>query len=85
MPLYDFRCPACGSAFEARTAIGAEGPPCPACGAGSSERVVRRFAIGSSFIRPTGRDAKRRDAERAARESQRQERIQARREQRSKD
>jgi putative FmdB family regulatory protein len=42
MPLYDFRCAACGATFEQRVALAAFGQPvpCPACGAATTERLV---------------------------------------------
>jgi putative FmdB family regulatory protein len=33
MPLYDYRCPACNTQFEARHGFHAPTPACPACGA----------------------------------------------------
>jgi putative FmdB family regulatory protein len=69
MPLYDFRCAECGERFEARVAYD-ERPPCPACGARGSERLLSSFA-GPFTIRPRGREARRSDATRRAREEQR--------------
>ena len=42
MPLYDFRCPACGTTFEQRVALAALGQPvsCPGCGAPTAERLI---------------------------------------------
>lgn len=42
MPLYDFRCPACGTVFEQRVTLAALGQPvpCPACGAPTTDRLV---------------------------------------------
>src|SRR5579883_3199483 len=42
MPLYEFRCTACGATFEQRLALAALGQPvrCPHCGALMSERLV---------------------------------------------
>lgn len=79
MPLYDFTCGSCQATFEARTGFEDPPPACPACGAAQTRRVVTGFAIGQSFLRPTGRDAKRLDATRAARETQRLERREQRR------
>jgi putative FmdB family regulatory protein len=39
MPLYDYRCQACGHGFEALVR-GGDTPACPACGAASPERAV---------------------------------------------
>jgi putative FmdB family regulatory protein len=41
MPMFDYRCRACGSAFEALVRGSDAAPPaCPACGAAGSERCV---------------------------------------------
>ena len=72
MPLYDFTCAGCGTRFEARVSAG-ELPPCPACGAGETERVFSAFA-GPFLVRPRGVTARRADAERRAREEKRAER-----------
>lgn len=39
MPIYEFRCDACGAEFEALVAVGAE-PPCGECGGGPARRVL---------------------------------------------
>jgi putative FmdB family regulatory protein len=72
MPLYDFRCAECGERFEARVASD-EQPACPACGGRVCERVPSSFA-GPFAITPRGREARRSDATRRAREEQRRER-----------
>jgi putative FmdB family regulatory protein len=39
MPIYDYRCQSCGLKFEARKAIAAADPDCPACG-GQVEKLI---------------------------------------------
>lgn len=39
MPTYDYRCPNCHTLFQARHAMAAGGPDCPACGT-APERVI---------------------------------------------
>ena len=39
MPFYDFRCTACGAAFE-KLVRADDRPPCPTCGAAATERLV---------------------------------------------
>ncbi len=40
MPLYDYRCPACGNTFEARHSFSADAPDCPQCGAAKPTRLI---------------------------------------------
>lgn len=44
MPLYEYECHCCRHVFEVLTR-GDEIPVCPACHAGSPERVVSTFAV----------------------------------------
>jgi putative FmdB family regulatory protein len=77
MPLYDFRCRACGERFEALTAP-SEVPGCAACGGPDVERVYTPFA-GPFTVGLRGLAARRSNAERGVREQQREERRAARR------
>lgn len=82
MPLYDFRCRACGARFEERT--GAEElAPCPDCGADDTERLLSPFA-GPFTVAPRGLPARRSDAARRVREEQRRERKEERRQRRER-
>jgi putative FmdB family regulatory protein len=76
MPLYDFRCHACGERFEAR-APHDELASCPACGAEDTERLPSAFA-GPFTVGLRGAAAKRSNAVRGAREEQRRERREQR-------
>jgi putative FmdB family regulatory protein len=80
MPLYDFRCRACGARFEERTAA-SEVAPCPSCGSEETERLLSPFA-GPFTVAPRGLAARRSNATRRVREEQRQERKEERRRQR---
>lgn len=80
MPLYDFRCHACQARFEARSSPDAL-PPCPACGAEATERLLSPFA-GPFTLAPRGAAARRSNALRRVREEQRAERRDERRRQR---
>jgi putative FmdB family regulatory protein len=40
MPLYDYRCPACGAQFEARHSFSAPAPACPQCGTPEPQRII---------------------------------------------
>jgi putative FmdB family regulatory protein len=72
MPLYDFRCAACGHRFEEFAAAG-DAAPCPACGSSEPvERVYNSFA-GPFTVTPRGSVARRSNAVRAGREEQRRE------------
>ena len=76
MPLYDFRCHACGERFEARTPHDVL-PSCPACGSEDTERIPAAFA-GPFTVALRGAAARRSDAGRRAREEQRRERREQR-------
>jgi putative FmdB family regulatory protein len=76
MPLYDFRCRACGEEFEERTPHD-QLAPCPACGSQDTERIPAPFA-GPFTVGLRGGPAKRSDATRRAREEQRRERREQR-------
>jgi putative FmdB family regulatory protein len=80
MPLYDFRCPGCGTRFEARVAVDAR-PSCPACGAPDAERLLSGFA-GPFTVGLRGGPARRSNASRRAREEQRREGLARQREER---
>jgi putative FmdB family regulatory protein len=82
MPLYDFKCVACGTQFEAHMPYG-QLPSCPSCAAPDAERVLSSFA-GPFTIGLRGAAARRSNAVRRAREEQRGERREQRR-QREKD
>ncbi|NWG15931.1 MAG: zinc ribbon domain-containing protein [Chloroflexi bacterium] len=40
MPLYDYRCEACGHRFQARHGFDADAPACPNCAAPEVKRVI---------------------------------------------
>jgi putative FmdB family regulatory protein len=82
MPLYDFKCPACGTSFEAQVPHG-QLPACPSCGTAGAERVFSAFA-GPFTVGLRGAAARQSNAVRRAREEQRAERREQRR-QRQKD
>ena len=47
MPIYDFRCKACGHEFEALVRHN-DTPACPACRSGDLERLLSTFAVSSA-------------------------------------
>jgi putative FmdB family regulatory protein len=72
VPVYEFKCDACGAEFEELVVPGATAP-CPACG---NERVTRRFsAIAERGIGVDlkGRAARESNARRVEREAARKE------------
>ncbi|MDQ6745820.1 MAG: zinc ribbon domain-containing protein [Actinomycetota bacterium] len=79
MPLYDFRCQRCEEHFEALTGVSGSAT-CPRCGSEEVERVYSAFA-GPFLVGLRGHAAKRSNATRAAREEQRRERQETRRQQ----
>ena len=80
MPLYDFRCRACGEQFEALAEPGIAAG-CPSCGAADSDRVFTSFA-GPFTVGLRGAAARRSNATRSVREEQRRERFAKQREER---
>jgi len=50
MPIYEYRCIQCGTKFEVRQSIGADGSQlsCPSCGANSPERLFSSFFSSGS-------------------------------------
>jgi putative FmdB family regulatory protein len=52
MPIYEFRCPACGHDFEKIMKVDAAAPGCPSCGATETSRKVSLSSFqfnGSGF------------------------------------
>ena len=60
MPIYEFRCHACGEQFEDLVAAGTESMPCPSCGAERAERVLSPQAAPMSIVR-TPREMRRQE------------------------
>jgi putative FmdB family regulatory protein len=42
MPLYDYRCPECGTAYEARHSMQETAPACPQCGHAEPQRIITK-------------------------------------------
>jgi putative FmdB family regulatory protein len=66
VPIYDFRCGACGNEFE-ELVRAAELPACPRCGASDAQRLLSQVAPPPR-IGLRGAAARRSDATRRARE-----------------
>jgi putative FmdB family regulatory protein len=80
VPLYDFRCRACGAEFEALVSP-SEQPVCPNCGEGDPERLFSPISRPLKFgLR--GAEARRSNATRRAREERKREERAKRRERR---
>ena len=47
MPLYDFKCRACGHEFEGLVLPARTPPPCPSCKSQDLERLISSFAVSS--------------------------------------
>jgi putative FmdB family regulatory protein len=47
MPLYEYKCRACGREFEQLVRPGQALSPCPACQSGDLERLLSGFAVNS--------------------------------------
>jgi putative FmdB family regulatory protein len=50
MPIYEYRCTACGTVFARLQSVSNPGKdiPCPKCECAETERVLSTFAAGSS-------------------------------------
>jgi putative FmdB family regulatory protein len=70
MPLFDYRCAACGHTFEALVRPNGDGTPdaCPECGAGTLDRLPSMFASTSREQRQAAADKKRHAEARIGRE-----------------
>ena len=77
MPIYDFRCDACGAEFE-ELVRAQELPRCPSCGAGEPRRLLSQVAP-TPRIGLRGGDARRSDAARRGREERKREERASRR------
>ena len=69
MPIYEFECEGCGTAFEELVAAGTESAPCPKCGGERTRRLI-------SPVSPPGRTP--RGARVRSDESRRREKVAAR-------
>jgi putative FmdB family regulatory protein len=68
MPLYDFRCRACGREFEALVRPhDAEGVACPECRAADVEQLLSTFAVSSQEKTRAAVDRKRKQEAAVAR------------------
>jgi putative FmdB family regulatory protein len=71
VPIYEYRCEACGATFEELSRVD-ELPPCPDCGAPDPERLLSQVSPAAR-IGLRGAAARRSDATRRAREERRRE------------
>src|SRR5262249_23197580 len=67
MPLFDFRCGACGHVFEALVRPQDPRPECPRCHAADLERQLPTFAVSSAEKTQAAADKKRKKEAAAAR------------------
>lgn len=54
MPIYEFRCDACGERFEALVDVGTEAVECRACDAARAERVLSAQAAPFGLVKSPG-------------------------------
>lgn len=52
MPLYEYRCSACGERFTLLQPVSADakGNPCPRCGSTATRRLISAFARAASAV-----------------------------------
>ena len=65
VPIYEFRCQACGERFEALVDVGKEAVECRLCGAPNAERVLSAQAAPLAHVKSPGatRKQERRNAQ----------------------
>ena len=61
MPIYEFRCDACGSRFEVLVSMGTASERCRACGADGAARVPSAPAEAFKLVK-TGRENRKQEA-----------------------
>jgi putative FmdB family regulatory protein len=54
MPIYEYRCGACGERFEDLLPAGAPAPACPRCGAARADRVLSAQAAPFEMVGTPG-------------------------------
>ena len=59
MPMYEFRCGACGERFEALVDVGTESSPCRSCEAPGATRVLSAQAAPFGLVQTFGQARKR--------------------------
>ena len=67
MPLYEFRCGACGAEFETLVR-GSQSPSCPACACTTVDRLTSVFAVSSAQTRRSNLQSARRAAAQTAKD-----------------
>jgi putative FmdB family regulatory protein len=53
MPLYEYKCVACGNRFELLILRQSQTPACPSCSSESVEQLISSFAVSSEARRDT--------------------------------
>jgi putative FmdB family regulatory protein len=66
VPLYDFKCLACGEQFEAL--VLKSHPACPACQSSNLEQLISMFSVDSASIRQNNINSARKANSRVARD-----------------
>lgn len=61
MPMYEFRCTACGTEFEALVRAG-DSKACPQCASADVERLLSLFAVSSDSTRQANLNSARQTA-----------------------
>ena len=54
VPIYEFRCTACGERFEELVAAGTSSRPCAGCGSPDTERVLSALAAPPKLVKSAG-------------------------------
>ena len=71
MPIYEYRCRACGHEFEAVIIPNGDPPTCPACASGDRlERMISMFAVSSDGTREMNLKSARKQAAKIRKDKQ---------------
>ncbi len=70
MPIFEYRCRACGEEFEALILRSSEPPRCPGCDSDDLEKLISLHVVSSDYTRKRARQSARAHASGIRREKQ---------------
>ncbi|MDE2751423.1 MAG: zinc ribbon domain-containing protein [Gemmatimonadota bacterium] len=70
MPIFEYRCRACGEEFECLILRSSRPPHCPACDSRDLEKLISRYVVSSDYTKKRARRSARAHASGIRREKQ---------------